>query len=63
MKLSDKSFDYSDLKFLGSKEKLVSSKEPSLDANKAACSPPCLRPPKKIEDVTTIKRVHKGPWL
>lgn len=47
----------------GSKEKLVSSNEPSLDANKAACSPPCLRPIKKIEDVTTIKRVQKGQWL
>lgn len=47
----------------GSKEMLVTTKEPSLDANKAACSPPCLRPIKKIEDVTTIKRVHKGHWL
>lgn len=47
-----------------STEKLVTSKDPSLDANKAASSPPMsLRPVNKIEDVKTIKRQMKTGWL
>lgn len=47
-----------------STEALVSSKDPSLDANMAASSPPsCLRPVRKIEDVKTIKRQMKTGWL
>jgi transient-receptor-potential-like protein len=47
-----------------STEALVSSKDPSLDANMAASSPPsCLRPVNKIEDVKTIKRQMKTGWL
>lgn len=46
-----------------SKEQLIISKDPGLDANKAASSPPCLRPTNKIEDVKTIKRQPKSGWL
>lgn len=47
-----------------SSENLVKLKEPSLDANKAATSPPLtLRPYKKVSEVTTIKRQAKNGWL
>lgn len=46
-----------------STESLVKSKDPSAEANKAASSPPCLRPVHKIEDVKTIKRQMKTGWL
>lgn len=46
-----------------STEKLVTSNDPSLEANKAASSPPMLRPVQKIEDVKTIKRQMKTGWL
>jgi transient-receptor-potential-like protein len=47
-----------------STEKLVTSNDPSLEANKAASSPPMsLRPVNKIEDVKTIKRQMKTGWL
>lgn len=46
-----------------STEQLISSKEPGQDANKAASSPPCLRPARKVEDVKTIKRQPKSGWL
>ncbi|KAL7031376.1 hypothetical protein ACKWTF_006982 [Chironomus riparius] len=47
-----------------STEKLVTSKDPSMDANKAASSPPMsLRPVNKIDDVKTIKRQMKTGWL
>lgn len=48
---------------LGSQENLVLTSDPSADANKAASSPPCLRPIRKIEDVKTIKRQPKTGWL
>lgn len=48
----------------GSSENLVKSEEPSLDANKAATSPPHnLRPSRKVNEVTTIKRQPKTGWL
>lgn len=49
----------------GSLEKLVpgSGGEPGLESFKAATSPPCLRPVRRIEDVTTIKRQPKSGWL
>lgn len=47
----------------GSLENLVISSDPGLDANRAACSPPCLRVGSKVEDVKTIKRQTKTGWL
>lgn len=48
----------------GSSESLVKSKEPSMEANKAASSPPStLRPTRKVTEVTTIKRQPKTGWL
>lgn len=46
-----------------STEALIPSKDSSIDANKAASSPPCLRPVQKIDDVKTIKRQMKTGWL
>lgn len=46
-----------------STEQLITSKDPCSDINKAASSPPCLRPGRKIEDVKTIKRQPKTGWL
>lgn len=46
-----------------STEALVTSNDPGIDANRAASSPPCLRPVNKIEDVKTIKRQMKTGWL
>ncbi|XP_058116819.1 transient-receptor-potential-like protein [Anopheles ziemanni] len=48
----------------GSKESLiVGGGDASADAARAASSPPCLRPYRKVEDVTTIKRQPKTGWL
>lgn len=47
----------------GSSESLVKSTEPSLQANQAAASPPGLRPTRKVNDVTTMKRQPKTGWL
>lgn len=49
----------------GSQEKLVpSSPSPSGDtATRMTPSPACLRPIRRIEDVTTIKRQPKSGWL
>lgn len=44
-------------------EKLISSPNHTIDANKAASSPICLRPYRKIEDVKTVKRQPKTGWL
>ncbi|XP_062564885.1 transient-receptor-potential-like protein [Armigeres subalbatus] len=48
-----------------STEQLIanSSGDPSVDAARAAASPPCLRPINKIADVKTIKRQPKSGWL
>jgi transient-receptor-potential-like protein len=46
-----------------STEQLVPSSDPGTDANRAASSPPCLRPVNKIDDVKTIKRQMKTGWL
>lgn len=42
----------------GSSEKLVTN-----ESLKPAASPQCLRPHRKIEDVTTVKRQPKTGWL
>lgn len=42
----------------GSSEKLVANESPN-----PAVSPKCLRPQRKIEDVTTVKRQPKTGWL
>lgn len=42
----------------GSSEKLVTNESP-----KPAASPQCLRPQRKIDDVTTVKRQPKTGWL
>uniref|UniRef100_A0A182RLY7 ANK_REP_REGION domain-containing protein n=1 Tax=Anopheles funestus TaxID=62324 RepID=A0A182RLY7_ANOFN len=48
----------------GSKESLiVGGGDASADAARAASSPPCLRPYRKVDDVTTIKRQPKSGWL
>lgn len=47
----------------GSSESLVKTTEPSLEANQAAASPPSLRVPRKVADVSTIKRQPKTGWL
>lgn len=46
-----------------STEQLISSPNHAIDANKAASSPICLRPYRKIEDVKTVKRQPKSGWL
>ena len=46
-----------------STEKLIETKNPNSDANKAASSPPVLRPINKIDDVKTMKRQPKTGWL
>lgn len=46
-----------------STEKLINSPNHAIDANKAASSPICLRPYRKIEDVKTVKRQPKTGWL
>ncbi|CAO1399889.1 unnamed protein product [Diamesa tonsa] len=46
-----------------STEKLVETKSPNSEANKAASSPPVLRPINKIDDVKTMKRQPKTGWL
>lgn len=46
-----------------STEQLISSPNHEIDANKAASSPICLRPYRKIEDVKTVKRQPKSGWL
>lgn len=46
-----------------STEKLVETKNPNSEANKAASSPPVLRPINKIDDVKTMKRQPKTGWL
>lgn len=45
-----------------STERLITTKNPASDANKAATSP-SLRPTMKIIDVSTIKRQPKSGWL
>uniref|UniRef100_A0ABK8G6C4 Transient receptor ion channel domain-containing protein n=1 Tax=Anopheles gambiae TaxID=7165 RepID=A0ABK8G6C4_ANOGA len=48
----------------GSKESLiVGGGDASADAARAASSPVCLRPYRKVDDVTTIKRQPKSGWL
>uniref|UniRef100_A0A182K248 Transient receptor ion channel domain-containing protein n=1 Tax=Anopheles christyi TaxID=43041 RepID=A0A182K248_9DIPT len=48
----------------GSKESLIiGGGDASTDAAKAASSPVCLRPYRKVDDVTTIKRQPKSGWL
>uniref|UniRef100_A0A2M4A8I3 Putative transient-receptor-potential-like protein n=1 Tax=Anopheles triannulatus TaxID=58253 RepID=A0A2M4A8I3_9DIPT len=49
----------------GSKESLIvgGAGEASADAARAASSPTCLRPYRKVEDVATIKRQPKSGWL
>lgn len=48
----------------GSTEQLIQSpKGSSVDVSKAPASPACLRPIRKVEDVTTIKRQPKTGWL
>lgn len=46
-----------------STEKLVETKNPNSEANKAASSPPVSRPINKIDDVKTMKRQPKTGWL
>ena len=46
-----------------STEKLITTRNPASDANKAATSPATLRPTMKIIDVSTIKRQPKTGWL
>lgn len=46
-----------------STEKLVDTKNPNSEANKAASSPPVLKPINKIDDVKTMKRQPKTGWL
>uniref|UniRef100_A0A182JLW8 Transient receptor ion channel domain-containing protein n=1 Tax=Anopheles atroparvus TaxID=41427 RepID=A0A182JLW8_ANOAO len=48
----------------GSKESLIAGGgDASADAARAASSPTCLRPYRKVDDVTTIKRQPKTGWL
>lgn len=48
----------------GSTEQLIQSpKGSSPDVSKAPASPSCLRPIRKVEDVTTIRRQPKTGWL
>lgn len=46
-----------------SSENLVETKEPSSEANKAASSPPALRPQRKVAEVATVRRQPKTGWL